>query len=39
VSAALATGAAGFAAAQRHIDTALSAQAKNLGEVLGKKLS
>ncbi|MGP5570939.1 toxin VasX, partial [Pseudomonas helleri] len=36
VSAALATGAAGFAAAQGIFDTALSAQAKNLGEVLAR---
>ena len=36
VSAALATGAAGFAAAQGIFDTALSAQAKKLGEVLAR---
>ena len=36
LSAAFATGAAGFAAAQGVFDTALSAQAKNLGEVLAR---
>ena len=36
LSAAFATGAAGFAAAQGVFDTALSAQAKNFGEVLAR---